>query len=288
VPETDSAAFPTLLAKVIVPVVAPLLLGAKTKLNGTLFPAAIVAGKLIPLTENSEFVVTTDDTVTLVDPEVNCPAMVFVEPTVTDPMLAVVGETARVLLDVPVPESGIVNVRLDPFERIVMEPVDAPLVLGTKKRVKVMLAPGASVTGGAIPLLPKALPLVFALDMARVALPVFVRISEIIFCPPTATLPKFTEVRLAATLPWTPHPFSEIDAVEFEALLTKAIVPVSRFTVLGTNLIEHAEALPTVSVSGNAGLARLYTLLLEVAFEIVRLALPVFFRVHGKVVLLPI
>jgi hypothetical protein len=73
-------------------------------------------------------------------------------PTVTLPKLRLVGVDPSAPAARPIPESGIVRVGLDAFEVIVMPPVAAPVVVGVKVTLKVVLCPADKIRGAAIPL----------------------------------------------------------------------------------------------------------------------------------------
>ena len=60
----------------------------------------------------------------------------------------------------PVPESGIVRVGLDAFEVTVTLPVAAPVAVGLKVTLKVVLCPADKMGGAAIPLMVKPVPLI--------------------------------------------------------------------------------------------------------------------------------
>jgi hypothetical protein len=70
------------------------------------------------------------------------------------------------------------------------EPVELPGAGGAKLMVAVVLAPAATDLGKVIPLTLYPLPVTFAADMLTVALPVLVRVTDLLELPPTATCPK--------------------------------------------------------------------------------------------------
>ena len=73
-------------------------------------------------------------------------------PTVTLPKLRLVGFAPSAPAARPVPESGIARVGLDAFEVIAMLPVAAPVVVGVKVTLKVVLCPADRIRGAVIPL----------------------------------------------------------------------------------------------------------------------------------------
>ena len=93
-PVRDSVvAFEALLVKPSVPEAVPEACGAKAIVIGTLCPAAIVSGKIIPLRENSGLFKLAEDTVTLAPVALSFPAREVLVPTVTLPKFAELGET---------------------------------------------------------------------------------------------------------------------------------------------------------------------------------------------------
>ena len=107
VPVSDSVAVEALLANERVAEAVPLLCGVKATEYETLWPAAIVVGSDMPLRANSELLLLADVIVTLVPDAVNFPLCEAVEPTVTFPKDALVGDTLSWPEVVPVPLSGI-------------------------------------------------------------------------------------------------------------------------------------------------------------------------------------
>jgi len=81
-------------------------------------------------------------------------------PTITLPKIRLVGFAPSAPAARPVPESGMVRVGLDPFEVIVMLPVAAPVAVGVKVTLKVVLCPADKIRGAAIPLTVNPVPLI--------------------------------------------------------------------------------------------------------------------------------
>ena len=100
-------AFEALLANERVAEAVPLLCGVKATEYDTLWPAASVLGSDMPLSTNSELLLLADVMVTLAPPAVSFPLCDAVEPTVTFPKDALVGERLSWPEAVPVPLSGI-------------------------------------------------------------------------------------------------------------------------------------------------------------------------------------
>jgi hypothetical protein len=151
VPVRDSAAFEALLAKERVAEAVPLLCGVKVIEYDRLCPAAMVVGSDIPLSENSELLLLAEVIVTLAPPAVNLPVCEAVDPTVTLPNDALLGETLSWPEVVPVPLSGTqANIEFLGFMNCNM-PVTDPEVWGENKTLKVTLCPEVSVIGKANP-----------------------------------------------------------------------------------------------------------------------------------------
>jgi len=105
----------------------------------------------MPLTENSELLLVADVIVTLAPAAVNFPLWEAVDPTVTFPKDAVVGERLSWPEVVPVPATGIhANLEFFGFMNDTV-PVTDPEVCGENKTLKVTLCPGVSVIGKVSP-----------------------------------------------------------------------------------------------------------------------------------------
>ena len=120
-----------LLAKLSVALADPVLCGLNVTVNGTLWPAGIVAGKLRPLKRNVDLLVLADVTVTLAPLAVKLHDADPLVPTTTLPRARVVGETESVpLVTVPVPDSGTVRVGFEALDAIVILPFTVPAAVG--------------------------------------------------------------------------------------------------------------------------------------------------------------
>ena len=121
-----------LLLNVNTPLVDPLVLGLKITLKVADVPAGKVSGKVIPLMENSAFVLVAPEIVMLASVAFSVPARVPLLPTVTLPKASEAGETLNAPAVAPVPLKGIEKVFF-PFREITCsEPVTAPLDSGEK------------------------------------------------------------------------------------------------------------------------------------------------------------
>jgi len=82
----------------------PVVVGAKVTVNGTLWPAARVMGRVSPLKVNAELLELVDDKVTLPPLAVTLPFCAWTDPMVTLPKLMDPGVTPNVPLElVPLP-----------------------------------------------------------------------------------------------------------------------------------------------------------------------------------------
>jgi hypothetical protein len=95
-----------LLANERVPEAVPLLCGVNATEKGTLWPAAIVIGKDIPWTENSELLLLSEVMVTFDPTAVNFPVCEAVDPTVMFPKETLAGDTLSWPVAIPVPVKG--------------------------------------------------------------------------------------------------------------------------------------------------------------------------------------
>ena len=129
--------FAALLLKVIFPYAVPLILGANFIENDTRWPAGMVNGKLRPLRPNSVLLEVAPVTVTLAPLALNEAPRLFAVPTTTLPKFKVVAPRLIWAPDVPLPESGIVNVGFGALERIERCPLTAELDLGVKTALNV-------------------------------------------------------------------------------------------------------------------------------------------------------
>jgi len=150
-----------LLVKLKVPLAAPVAVGLKVTVNGTLVPAAIVAGRDNPLMVNTALLEVAAVTVTLAPLALRVPDAVPLVPTTTLPRGSVVGETLSCpVAAAPVPVRGMVRVGLEALEVTVTVPVALPVAVGVNVTLKVALWPEVSVTGAVMPLIVKPVPLI--------------------------------------------------------------------------------------------------------------------------------
>jgi hypothetical protein len=203
-----------LSVKVIVPVAAPVVVGAKLTLNETVWPAVICFGSVKPEMPKPLPATVAILIVTFVLP-------VFVKVTVCDALwftctfekFSVEGAIERPAC-VAVPVKEIVSGEFVALLTTVSEPVAAPSVVGANCIDTVLLCPTAKVVA-ALPLVTvKPAPASVAADTVTEAVPVFVTVTVCVALPPTATLPNVKVVALAES---TPAPGS--DGAVFAALV---------------------------------------------------------------------
>ena len=118
-------------------------------------------------------------------------------------------------------------------------PVILPVELGAKATLKAVFWPGDKVKGSVNPLMLKPEPVRLACEMVALPVPVLLMLTGCgLLDVPTVTLPKLTDVGLAASCPTarTPLPVRETDVGEFEASLTSDTVPVAVPDVVGAKL----------------------------------------------------
>ena len=139
VPVSASATgeFAALLLKAIFPYAVPLIFGANLIENDMRCPAGIVNGNLSPLRPNSVLLEVAPVTVTLAPVALSEAPRLFVVLTTTLPKFKVVAPRLKWAPDVPLPESGIVNVGLGALERTERCPLTAELDLGVKTALNV-------------------------------------------------------------------------------------------------------------------------------------------------------
>jgi hypothetical protein len=135
-----------LLIKEILPEAAPVTVGAKVTVKGTLWPAAIVTGNGNPLKVNSELLELAEERVTLAPLAVMLPVWLWLLPMVRVPKLIDAGVTPSVLVEViAVPERETATEGLDPFELMVRVAPSVPATVGENFTDKFALLPAATV-----------------------------------------------------------------------------------------------------------------------------------------------
>ena len=129
--------FAALLLKAIFPYAVPLIFGANLIENDTRCPAEIVKGNFRPLRPNSVLLEVAPVTVTLAPVALNEAPRLLAVPTTTVPKFKVVVPRLRWAPDLPLAESGMVNVGFGALERTARCPLTAELDLGVKTALNV-------------------------------------------------------------------------------------------------------------------------------------------------------
>ena len=194
-----------LSVKVIVPVAAPAVVGAKLTLKEIVWPAVIVFGSVKPVMPKPLPFRVAILIVTFELP-------VFVKLTVCDELwltctfekFNVEGAIERPAC-VAVPVKEIVNGEFVASLTTVSVPVAAPAVVGANCTDTVLLCPTASVVAGLPLTTVKPVPVKVAEATVTLPVPVFVTVTVCVALPPTATLPNVTVVALAESTP-APEP----------------------------------------------------------------------------------
>jgi hypothetical protein len=279
-----------LLVKVRVPLTAPVAVGVKVTVNGTLLPAAIVVGSDSPLMVNAPLLELPAVTVTLAPVAVSVPEAVPFVPTTTLPTAIVPGLTVScpAAAAVPVPESGMVSVGFEAFEVIVTLPVKLVAVLGANLTLKVVLAPAARLTGVVIPLSVNPVPLIVAAEIVTDEPPVFVIFSDSDWLLPTVTLPKLRLAGLGDSDPAdSPVPDRGMLKVGFDAFDVIVTVPLALPAAVGVYVTVKLVLAPAANVTGVVMPLSVNPLPLIVAEEIVTDDPPVFVIFSVRAWLLP-
>lgn len=172
---TEFGELVALLIIVTVPVTLPVTVGAKTTFISAVCPAAIVAPTKPPLIPNPVPVIPTCEMVRLEFPVFFTATPRGIEPPTTSfPKfrLDVDSEMVRVALP-PVPLKAMVYVGFEALLLIVTLPVTLPEAVGANATVKLFVPEAASVSGTVMPLILNPVPLTVALEIVKVAPPVF-------------------------------------------------------------------------------------------------------------------
>jgi hypothetical protein len=195
--------------------------------TGTDWPAVKVSPEFTPVTVKPAPVTFTADTVTLEFPVfVNDALKLLLLPTFTLPKLRldVLNESSCVPAT-PVPLNAIVSGELGALLVSEIEPVTLPAAFGLKTALNVTFEPVGIVSGALRPVMLKPAPVTEALEITRLAVPLFVRliVCELLF--PVDTLPKAAVPGTAPSCAWLPAPLKAIVNGELGALLEMEMLP---------------------------------------------------------------
>ena len=125
---------------------------------------------------------------------------------------------------------------MEAFEITEIVPVLLPPVLGEKAAPKVKLCPAVKVSGRLRPVTVKLVLETLACVIVTLALPVFVKVSDWVLLPPTATLAKVRLESLVLSTPAGAAPTPALSgtvSVGSEALLMTARLPVLEVAAAG-------------------------------------------------------
>jgi hypothetical protein len=251
VPLTDSPTDESeaLLLTVRDPEAAPAFVGEKTTLASTLCPDGIVNGKEIPESENSELLLDAEDTVTLPPVAVRVEVCALLLPRSILPKLSEDGLMLSfpVLVDVPVPMSGIFN----PTPRTNTLPPVGPTVPGLKTRFSVTLFFGVSSTGNVGVVTENPLPSTARAKMVS-AQPLQLITTGNEAVAPTATSPKDRAAGDALTTCFgAPTPLTGNESRELDKLLVKITAAWVYPSSVGTKLTWTVTLSPGANTAGN-------------------------------------
>ena len=271
--------FGALLTIEIVPVALPPVVGANCAVNEVLCPAVKVFGVASPLMLKPVPEAEACEIVKLAAPLfVKVTVCELVAPMATEPKVIAEGLTPSWPC-APVPDMEIVVGEFGASLTIEIVPVALPPVVGANCAVNEVLCPAVKVFGVASPLMLKPVPETVAWEIVKLAAPLFVKVTVCELVAPVATEPKVIAEGLTPSWPCAPVPDMEIVVGEFGALLTIEIVPVALPPVVGANCAVNDTLCPAVKVFGVASPLMLKPVPETVAWEIVKLATPLFVKV---------
>jgi hypothetical protein len=202
-----------LLVIEMLPVAAPVVVGANVAVNDVPCPADNVMGVVRPLILKPVPEALAAEIETLAVP-------VFVKVTAMDAELPVTRLPKTTLVGlavsfpcVPVPLNGIVIVGSEALLEIVIVPEALPAAVGANRAVKDVLPPAATVVGTASPVMLKPVPEALAAEIVTLVLPLLVSVTDWVLLLPTATLPNAKLPGFATRAVFAATPLPEIGSV---------------------------------------------------------------------------
>jgi len=186
---------------------------------------------------------------------------------------------------VPVPDSGITVGEVGALLVMEMLPLALPAAAGANTALNDTLAPAASVCAVS-PCTLKPVPVTVTCEMVKLAVPVFFRLIGCELLVPTVTLPKFTVVGVTEISGCVAVPDSEITVGEVGALLVMEMLPLALPAAVGANTALNDTLAPAATVCAVSP-CTLKPAPVTVTCEMVKLAVPVFFRLIGCELLVP-
>jgi len=193
---------------VTLPFTGPTALGVNVTVTVALWPAAIVAGSVSPLTMNAELLAESWVIATLVLPEfVSVAVFAMLWPNVTLPNDKLLGLTSSFPAATPFPETATLTIGAE--ARLLLSailPAGLPAPCGVNTTVSTALCPGLSVRGSEGEVKLKDVSEAVALAMVRVCVVWFVRVSVSCLLLPTTTVPKSMLLAETVIAPLPPDP----------------------------------------------------------------------------------
>lgn len=277
VPPKDSLFWlEALLANVRFAESAPLLVGAKTTSNATVWPALMVIGSDMPEIENCELLLLAEETVTLPAVAVIVDACVVLVPTFTLPKLNVLGAILSFPIAMPVP----VKNRLRPAPSTKILPLAGPAACGAKETLRATVCPVASVTGRLGPLTENPVPVNCSAVMVLLCGLGLLSTIEWVALLPTFICPKDKLEGLAVSASvLAPQPSVPICRLGFVALLVMVIIPLACPVLLGLKVTLRAMLWPAFTFTGKLIPEMLNSELLTLTAETVALVAPILVRI---------
>ena len=238
----------------MLPVAAPVVVGANFAVNDVPCPAVRVAGVVNPLMLKPVPEALAAEIVTLAVPVfVKVTAMDAELPSTRLPKTTLVG-LAVSFPCVPVPLKGIVIVGSEALLEIVIEPEALPDTVGANFAVKDLVPPAATVAGTVSPVMLKPVPDALAAETVTLVVPLFVSVIDCVLLLPTPTLPNAKLPGFATRAVFAATPLPEMARVcgEFGALSANTMLPVVPPAVAGVNVTLKEALCPAPRVAGNA------------------------------------
>jgi hypothetical protein len=186
--------------KEIVPDAAPAVCGVNVSVSDTVWPAAIVVGREIPLRPNSALVDVAEEMVTPDPVAVTVAGMLLLVPTGTPPKSKVLALEVNCPAETPAADKAIFRDRVPAFETTAIVPEMFPLAIGVHRTLNVTLCPLLRLAGRVKSLTPNPAPVTAACEMVTVELPVLVKVSNCVRLLPSGMLPKASFDELGASV----------------------------------------------------------------------------------------
>jgi len=202
-----------LLVIEMLPVAAPVVVGANVAVNDVPCPADNIIGVVRPLMLKPVPEALAAEIETLAVPVfVNVTAMDAVLPVAKLPKTTLVGLGVSFPC-VPVPLNGIVIVGSEALLEMVIVPAALPDAVGANSAVKDVVPPAATVAGTVSPVMLKPVPDALAFEIVTLVEPLFVSVIDCVLLLPTATLPNAKLPGFATRAVFAATPLPEIARV---------------------------------------------------------------------------